>query len=44
MIITSLDFVEPNVDFAYYRDLSCLSNVPDECFKIDATFCEFSII
>lgn len=26
----SLDLVEPNADFAHYRDLSSLNNVSDE--------------
>lgn len=39
----SLDLVEPNADLAHYGDLSSLSHVPDERFKIHATLCEFSI-
>lgn len=38
------DLVEPNADFAYPADLSSLSHVTDECFKIHGTWCEFFII
>lgn len=44
MILMTMDLVEPNADFAHHGDLSSLSHVSDECFKIHATWCEFSII